>query len=291
MTVVNTETGEIIDWIDADEARDITAQAQTEFRSAADHFDRAWSLVEQAVQAGAHIALGYRSPGDYLATEFDGVLSGLDVASRRVAVRELATYGLSTRAIAPVVGASHMTVQRDRETAPVTSVTPPQTPAPEEGEASARDTTSAPADAPAGDPTEDVTTVAPNVDEAASDSAPGTDGADVRPDEPCRPAPTTTLATVTGIDGKTYTRPTPVPKPQRSGEQQNAEENSRTLASSLIFLLAFQHPNQRDAARDQWVVGSDAVSPTNRDYVTPNRMRQAADGLARLADEWESTNE
>ena len=41
----------------------------------------------------------------------------------------------------------------------------------------------------------------------------------------------------------------PAPKPVRSGEQQNAEENSRTLASSLIFLLAFQHPTQRDTAR------------------------------------------
>jgi hypothetical protein len=96
---------------------------------------------------------------------------------------------------------------------------------------------------------------------------------------------------VTGIDGKRYTRPAPAPKPGRSGEQQNAEENSRTLASSLIFLLAFQHPNQRDTARDQWEVGSSAVSPSSRSYVTPDRMRQAAEGLAALADEWESINE
>ena len=83
----------------------------------------------------------------------------------------------------------------------------------------------------------------------------------------------------------------PAPKPVRSGEQQNAEENSRTLASSLIFLLAFQHPTQRDTARIEWETGSEAVAPTTRGYVTPDRMRQAAEGLRLLADEWESTHE
>lgn len=92
---------------------------------------------------------------------------------------------------------------------------------------------------------------------------------------------------VVGIDGKTY-KP-PALKPERSGEQQNAEENSRTLASALIFLLAFQHPAQRDHARTEWRRGSAAVSPTNRGYVTPDHMRHAAEGLARLADEWETT--
>lgn len=102
------------------------------------------------------------------------------------------------------------------------------------------------------------------------------------------PAPVSPPGKVVGLDGKPFV-PTPTPKPERSGEQQNAEENSRTFASSLIFLLAFQHPAQRDNARVEWEIGRQAVSPTNRDYVTPDRMRTAARGLLDLADEWENT--
>lgn len=123
MTLVNHETGEIIDTIDADEARRLTDAAQHEFRSSREHFDRAWSLIEQAVEGGGHVALGYRSPGDYLHAEFDGVLAGLDVTERRVAVRTMTNWGLSTRAIAPALGVSNKTVSLDQRT-PVTEVTP-----------------------------------------------------------------------------------------------------------------------------------------------------------------------
>lgn len=112
--VVNEVTGEVIETITETEARRLTTEARSEFRSASDHHERAWTLVTEAVQGGGHLALGYRSPGDYLAAEFDGVLSNLDVAARRIAVREMTGWGLSTRAIAPVVGASKDTVQRDR---------------------------------------------------------------------------------------------------------------------------------------------------------------------------------
>ena len=104
MTVVNTETGEIVDTIGVTEARRLTTEAQNEFRSSRDHFDRAWSLIEEAVNGGGHIDLGYRSPSDYLHAEFDGVLSGLDVPSRRTAVRTMTEWGLSTRAIAKPLG-------------------------------------------------------------------------------------------------------------------------------------------------------------------------------------------
>lgn len=113
MSTVNVTTGEIFDVIDPSEARELTTQAQTEFRSAGEHFDRAWSLVEQAIQGGAHVALGYRSVGEYLHEEFAGVLAGLDVAARRVAVKELSGYNLTTRAIAPVLGVGQSTIDRD----------------------------------------------------------------------------------------------------------------------------------------------------------------------------------
>jgi len=43
---------------------------------------------------------------------------------RRVMVQLLASEGMSTRAIAPIVGAGRMTVQRDLESAPVPNGTP-----------------------------------------------------------------------------------------------------------------------------------------------------------------------
>lgn len=267
MTLVNHETGEIVETIGADEARRLTTEAQNEFRSSREHFDRAWSLIEQAVEGGGHVELGYRSPGDYLHAEFDGVLSGLDVPQRRIAVKTMTDWGLSTRAIAQPLGVSNKTVSLDQR-APVTEVTP--------------------------DPTDDELVevygdVSEEQFETALDAARADDDMShanvVSHIKGGTPAP----SNVIGIDGKTYQRPTS--KPERSGEQQNAEENSRTLASTLIFLLAFQHPNQRDTARIEWAVGSPAVSPTNRDYVTSDRMRQAARGLVLLADEWESTNE
>ena len=275
MTVVSTVTGELVETIGADEARRLTTEAQNEFRSSRDHFDRGWSLIEAAVTGGGHFDLGYRSPGDYLRAEFDGVLSGLDVTERRLAVRGLDSLGVSKRAAAEVLGVSHVQITKDRHAiAGGNRVTTSPTPAPEEGEADGAGphVSADPADEPEGeDAPEDVNL-----------------GSEQGRRQAAAPRPP-----VIGIDGKTYTRPEPkpTPKPERSGEQQNAEENSRTLASSLIFLLAFQHPNQRDTARTEWEVGRWSVPPTNREYVTPDRMRLAARGLLELADEWENTHE
>lgn len=113
MSVVNIETGEIIDPMDAAEARRLTTEAQSEFRSAVDHFGKGWSLVQRVVEGGGWQALGYRSPGDYVSAEFDGALASLNVAERRIAVREAAALGYSTRAIAPVVGVTRQQVSKD----------------------------------------------------------------------------------------------------------------------------------------------------------------------------------
>ncbi|GAB2970069.1 hypothetical protein [Nocardioides montaniterrae] len=263
MSLVNTETGEILD---ASAAERRAERINLRLDAIADNYAAVMPMIREALEKRDDLALGYRSPGEYVADRFGGSLQRLGVEVRREVVRELTAAGMSTRAIAPVVGASFKTVARDLESAPVSGDTP-EDPAPSEGEAEARGQEQAQPEPTAVEP-------APTCE---------------RP-EPLRPVPAP-IATVTGIDGKRYTRPTPVPKPERSGEQQNAEENSRTLASSLIFLLAFQHPNQRDTARDQWEIGQQAVPPTNRGYVTPDRMRQVAEGLAALADEWESIHE
>ena len=116
MTVerIDTATGEVIDRMTEAEARRLTTEAQSEFRSAVAHHDRGWQIVVATIQAGGHEVLGYRSSSDYLEHEFAEVLAGLDVSGRRVAVRELSKIGMSTRAIAPVVGVSQDTVVKDR---------------------------------------------------------------------------------------------------------------------------------------------------------------------------------
>lgn len=252
MTLVNTETGEIVETLTTDEARRLTDRIRLIGDGVADALDKMADLIDQARTGSAWLALGYRSWTEYVATEFTGLLPRLDREPRAELVRDLAARGMSVRAIAPVVGVSKSQVAADVSSSG--HLTP------------VSDETS---QTPEGGPFTDAPT-SPASDEGQPHAA------------PARPP-------VTGIDGKTYTPPTAVaPKPSRSPEQVNAEENSQHLGRSLLFLLAFQHPNMRDHMRSEWQVGRFAVSPTNRGYVTPNHMREAAAGLAALADEWES---
>ena len=115
MTVehVDAITGEVVEIMDKTEARRLTTEAQSEFRSAVAHHEHGWRLVAEAIKAGGHAALGYRSASEYMEHEFAEVLAGLDASARRVAVHELSALGMSTRAIAPVVGVSQKTADRD----------------------------------------------------------------------------------------------------------------------------------------------------------------------------------
>lgn len=198
MTVVDSRTGEIVETIGASEARRLTTEAQNEFRSSADHFARGWALIEEAVKGGGHVDLGYRSPGDYLHAEFDGVLSGLDVAARRVAVRTMTDWGLSTRAIGKPLGVSEGTVRTDQKQvrrATHLNQTPAPSPLGEEGDGAGQ--------TPQGEAARETASQAP---EAAKPVE--------RPrGEPSSAAPRPVARRpVTGIDGKSYTRPEPKPR-------------------------------------------------------------------------------
>jgi hypothetical protein len=70
-------------------------------------------LVTEAWQAGDWQALGYPDWEHYVMGEFGTATLKLDRAVRQAWVRSLTDAGLSTREIAPVVNASHMTVERD----------------------------------------------------------------------------------------------------------------------------------------------------------------------------------
>lgn len=144
-------------------------------------------MIREAIEKRDDLALGYRSPGEYVADRFGGALTRLGVKVRREVVRELTAAGMSTRAIGPVVGVSNKTVSIDLRS-PVTEVTP------------AVDRTTGEILAPIDFPVEDV---------AASDAG-EEPGAGVEPSPSAAPP-----RPITGLDGKTYTRPAPKAAPRR----------------------------------------------------------------------------
>lgn len=259
--LVNTETGEILD-VEAAERR--ASFICTDLDFAATSFETAMGRMREAIADRDDIALGYRSPGDYLSERFGGRLARLGVDLRREVVRELTEAGLSTRAIAPVVGVSNYTVHADQKAAPVRDLTP-QTPEP----ASAGEADAGSGQTPEGE----------GHGEAATASV-----VDPSPRPP-----------VTGIDGKTYKAPEPkpaaTPKPVLVGgaaEYDNAAQSSLALARAITKFLQLQHPNMRVQMRRCWSMASAEVPPTPRRDVTPEQMRVAAQGLLDLANEWES---
>lgn len=123
MTTVDITTGEIIDF-DPAAAERRAERIVTRLDAIAENFTRVLPMIREAIEKRDDLALGYRSPGEYVADRFGQSLSGLGIEVRRAVVGELTAAGLSSRAIAPVVDVSHMTVIRDIEAAPVTAVTP-----------------------------------------------------------------------------------------------------------------------------------------------------------------------
>lgn len=78
--------------------------------------DKMSSLLVEAQREGDHETMGYRSWPEYIAALFsDTPLMRLSRDERKVIVADLAEQGMSSRAIAPVVGASKSTVAADIE--------------------------------------------------------------------------------------------------------------------------------------------------------------------------------
>lgn len=202
-----------------DHARRWAERARLDLEAAADRGESGLSKIRTAISERHDEALGYRSLGDYLRTEYADALGNVcrvfGVEFRRQVVAELTEAGLSTRAIAPVVGADYSTVSRDR--ARVADATPAVDT--ETGEVSEDY------------PSDDVTggEVTPSVDVEATEaegaapegeqgpsreSVNGSDVDDAGASElapPPAPRPP-----VVGIDGKTYTRPGSRKPPRRS---------------------------------------------------------------------------
>lgn len=124
MSLVNTETGELVESLSTDDARRLTDRIRLLAESLADTLDSLGTLIDEARTGSAWLALGYRSWTEYVSTEFAGVLPRLDREPRQELVRDLDSRGMSLRAIAPVVGVSHEQVRKDRDAARVNDLTP-----------------------------------------------------------------------------------------------------------------------------------------------------------------------
>lgn len=122
MTIVNHETGELIETLTEVEAKRLTDRIRLLAETVAEQVEKMADLIDQAIVGSAWLALGYQSWTAYVAEEFGGILPRLDREPRREFIRELNSRGMSTRAIAPVVGVDNATVSRDL--ARVASATP-----------------------------------------------------------------------------------------------------------------------------------------------------------------------
>jgi hypothetical protein len=99
-----------------DDARLLTDRIRAKLETIIVNRDAVVPLIHQARESGVHEVLGYKSWTAYVESEFGGVLPQLTRAERQPLVEELASIGMSTRAIAPIVGASQSTAARDLST-------------------------------------------------------------------------------------------------------------------------------------------------------------------------------
>lgn len=108
------------------EAESLTQRICAHLDAIADNYTDVMPLIHEAITSRAWAALGYRSPGHYVLDRFGHSLTRVGIEARREVVRELSAAGLSTRAIASVVGTTHKTVVKDRQALSGGTEVPPQ---------------------------------------------------------------------------------------------------------------------------------------------------------------------
>src|SRR5690625_4763338 len=168
-----------------DEARRLTERIRVTAHTYAEAREKLIGYVEEAKAGNAHLALGYRSWTEYLSEVLGEEPMRLARDERREVVQLLASEGMSTRAIAFIVGVSREAVRLDmagdKKLSPPTA---PSAPSPDE----------------------------PSVDIANVDKETGEILADGSPEIVKLTGPNSVTSpgrTITGMDGKTYTRPEP----------------------------------------------------------------------------------
>lgn len=173
--------------LSAGEAQRLTQRIKLTASTVRDGLFKLRNLVNEAKNSNVWQILGYASWTAYLADTLGDEPMRLGREERQELVGYLSGEGLSTRAIAPIVGASREQVRRDIAEAPDTNVSPAELASP---------STSDPefvVDGSTGEVIEDAEIVAD--EESAVVQAP---------------------TPITGLDGKTYMRPESKPDRRRS---------------------------------------------------------------------------
>lgn len=113
MSALDTTTGELVEPMSADAARRLTERIRIAAANFAEAKAKVLALVDEAKAGQAHVSLGYASWTAYLSDVLSDEPLRLARDERRELVTRLADEGMSTRAIAPIVGASQRTVADD----------------------------------------------------------------------------------------------------------------------------------------------------------------------------------
>jgi uncharacterized protein (UPF0335 family) len=104
---------DIVNATTSDEARRLTERIRLVAANVAENVQKLRELVTEARESNAHEVLGYASWTAYLKDVFGDEPLRLARDVRQELVAELSAQGMSTRAIAPIVGVSQKTVDRD----------------------------------------------------------------------------------------------------------------------------------------------------------------------------------
>lgn len=105
-------------------ARKITERLRLQATNYAEAREKVIATLIEARDGGASALLGYASWTAYMADVFGDAPLRLERDARQELVAELTAEGMSTRAIAPIVGVSQMQVVRDAQASPETNVSP-----------------------------------------------------------------------------------------------------------------------------------------------------------------------
>ncbi|MFD1202442.1 hypothetical protein ACFQ3U_11110, partial [Leucobacter albus] len=193
-------TAEILQ-IDIDAAQRRAERIRFHATNANEAMQSLLKLVKTAQELDDHVTLGYASWTAYVTDLFGDEPLRLARDVRRELVAELSDAGMSTRAIAPIVGVSHMQVSNDVREQGVKNFTPEPAPFEVEG------FTVNPSTGEIIDPQDVRDALGDKVADAYEK---------VQWDKPTTTEHTVTekIKTVTGLDGKEYKRPEPRgPKP------------------------------------------------------------------------------
>lgn len=100
--------------LDRADAERLTTRIRLRLDAIADNYVAVMPMIREAIERRAWSVLGYSGVSQYVSECFGDALAHLGVEVRRSVVHELTAAGMSTRAIAPVVGLSREGVRKDQ---------------------------------------------------------------------------------------------------------------------------------------------------------------------------------